>query len=209
MDLLERTLGNVGEVDRQNNVIRRVKVIGLASKNGRQYSPEALKNAVNLYENATVNLSHPKRTEADAERGFMESPGFLSGVRYESDGLYADLHLYEKHPATALILERATKNPKGFGLSHNADGSYEKQNGRTVITKINRVRSVDVVGIPATTAGLFESLDTAVPDVTYGELLLESRQFGHVDTGSEYDALRRQPEGDYECRRRNSRTPRR
>lgn len=37
-------------VDRANNVIRGVKILGAASRNGREYLPEALAKAASLYE---------------------------------------------------------------------------------------------------------------------------------------------------------------
>ena len=39
-------------VDRANNVIRGVKILGAASRNGREYLPEALAKAASLYEGA-------------------------------------------------------------------------------------------------------------------------------------------------------------
>ena len=47
-------------VDRQAGVIRGVKILGLESRNGRSYLPEALSQAAPLYEGAKVNVNHPK-----------------------------------------------------------------------------------------------------------------------------------------------------
>jgi hypothetical protein len=47
-------------VDREAGVIRGVKVLGLESRNGRTYLPEALAQAAQLYEDAKVNVNHPK-----------------------------------------------------------------------------------------------------------------------------------------------------
>lgn len=157
MELLERVSG-VGRVDRENHIVYGVKICGTESLNGYAYSEDALREAAHLYEGKTVNLSHPVQSEARRDRGIMESPGWLQNVRYERDGLYGDLCLFESHPATALILEKAEKNPKGFGLSHNADGTQARVRNRLTVTKISEVRSVDIVGVPATTAGLFESV---------------------------------------------------
>lgn len=157
MQLIERVTG-AGRVDRQNHIIRNVKIVGTESKNGYHYSPEALREGVSLYEGVSVNISHPRRDEVALDRSILESPGWLSNVRYEIDGLYGDLNLFESHPSTQLIMEKAEKNPTGFGLSHNADGHRERVRGQLTITKLSRVRSVDIVGVPATTAGIFESV---------------------------------------------------
>ena len=51
-------------VDRQAGVIRGVKILGLQSRNGRTYLPEALAQAAPLYEDAKVNVNHPKGSPA-------------------------------------------------------------------------------------------------------------------------------------------------
>ena len=47
-------------VDREAGVLRGVKILGLQSRNGRSYLPEALSAASKLYEGAKVNVNHPK-----------------------------------------------------------------------------------------------------------------------------------------------------
>ncbi|MGD0652819.1 MAG: hypothetical protein ABSA16_00610, partial [Thermoguttaceae bacterium] len=47
-------------VDREEGVIRGVKILGLESRNRRSYLPEALAQAARLYEDAKVNVNHPK-----------------------------------------------------------------------------------------------------------------------------------------------------
>src|SRR5690606_32759424 len=47
-------------VDRQRAVIQGVKILGLKSRNGRTYLPEALAAAAGLYEGVKVNVNHPK-----------------------------------------------------------------------------------------------------------------------------------------------------
>ena len=55
-------------VDRQAGVIRGVKVLGLESRNGRTYLPEALAQAAQLYEDAKVNVNHPEGQSGRAAR---------------------------------------------------------------------------------------------------------------------------------------------
>src|SRR5215510_10167219 len=47
-------------VDREQAIIRGVKIIGLVSRNGRRYRSAALAQAVGMYEGAKVNVNHPK-----------------------------------------------------------------------------------------------------------------------------------------------------
>ena len=71
-------------VDRQAGVIRGVRVLGRISKNGREYTAEAVRNAVGLYEGRAVNLDHPD--SANRDRSVSSRIGWLSGVKQSSDG---------------------------------------------------------------------------------------------------------------------------
>jgi len=44
-------------IDREKGIIKGVKIIGFNSQNGRKYLPEALKDAVPMYEGIKVNNS--------------------------------------------------------------------------------------------------------------------------------------------------------
>src|SRR5262249_25971699 len=69
----------------------------------------------------------------------------------------ANLHYLRSHGLAALLVEAAERNPRRFGLSHNAEGRVAHRDGKTIVESIEKVRSVDVVQNPATNAGLFES----------------------------------------------------
>lgn len=155
--LLEVTFSETTQVDREAGVIRNVKVLGRDSRNGRVYSDTALRQAARLYEGLGVNLNHPDRRETSIERPVQDGFGWLEGVRVGDDGVYGNLHYLKSHPHSAVIVEAAERNPRRFGLSHNAEGRVERRDGRTVVESIETVRSVDVVQNPATNRGLFES----------------------------------------------------
>ncbi|MDB5340771.1 MAG: hypothetical protein JWN70_6390, partial [Planctomycetaceae bacterium] len=74
-------------------------------------------------------------------------------------GVYGNLHLIASHPHAAAVMEAAEKFPTMFGLSHNASGASHKQGTRTIVESVDKVRSVDLVGNPATNQSLFESED--------------------------------------------------
>ena len=155
--LVEITLSPAPRVDRDAGVIRGVKILGRESKNGRTYSDAALNQAARMYAGRFVNLNHPGRHEAGAERAVEEGFGWLEGVEVQPDGVYGDLHFFKSHPQAAVICEAAERNPLRFGLSHNAQGRVARRQGKVVVESIESVRSVDIVQHPATCRGLFES----------------------------------------------------
>ena len=87
--------GNPLAVDRQQGVIRGVKILGLESRNGRSYLPAAVAAAMPLYEGAKVNVNHNK---AGNPRPYQDRIGTMKGIVAKPDGLYADFHFNPKHP---------------------------------------------------------------------------------------------------------------
>lgn len=156
------------QVDRDAGVIRGVRILGKVSKNGREYSDKALSDAAKLYEGTKVNIDHPSRSTAGgggatAERPYAVGFGELRGVKVDGTGdaagVTGDLHYNRKHPLAEQVCEDAERFPRQFGLSHNAEGAMRHVNGKWIVESLESVRSVDLVGRPATNAGLFESVD--------------------------------------------------
>ena len=143
-------------VDRESGVIRGVRILGRESKNGRIYSESAMKQAAKAYDNLGVNLNHPTKV-AGTERSVSDGIGWLESIQIKPDGVYGDLHYFKEHPQSGLIAEAAERNPKRFGLSHNAEGRMERRDGKNVVESIETVHSVDIVQNPATNSSLFES----------------------------------------------------
>jgi hypothetical protein len=143
-------------VDRPSGVIRGVKILGLESRNGRSYLPEALAQAASLYENAKVNVNHPKSSPV-APRDYQERIGVIRNVAPRSDGLFADFHFNPKHGLAEQLAWDAEHAPENVGFSHNVEARTVRRDGRVVVEAITRVQSVDLVADPATTRGLFES----------------------------------------------------
>lgn len=146
-----------GRIDRANGVIRGVKILGRSSRNGREYSTEAMQEAAKLYEGVAVNLNHPSRATPNASRPVEDGIGWLENVRVRADGVYGDLAVLKSHPRAESIFEFAERNPGRFGLSHNAAGNVVTRNGRQIVESVDAVRSVDLVQNPATNQSLFES----------------------------------------------------
>jgi hypothetical protein len=149
------------EVDRQQGVIRGVKILGLQSRNGRTYLPEALAEAVPLYERAKVNINHPKGSPT-APRDYQDRIGVIRGAALRpGEGLFAELHFNPKHALAEQLIWDAEHSPENVGFSHNVEARTSRSGERVIVEAILRVQSVDLVADPATTRGLFESTGAA------------------------------------------------
>jgi len=143
-------------VDKTRGVLEGVKLIGLESRNGRRYRESALAKATPLYEEAKVNVNHP-REGALAPRDYQDRLGVIRHVRLrEGEGLFGDLHFNPKHALAEQLVWDAENNPRNVGFSHNVMARLSRQGEQTVVEEITRVQSVDLVSDPATTQGLFE-----------------------------------------------------
>lgn len=149
--------GSAPEVDASSGVIRGVKVLGLRSRNGRSYRPQALKDAVPLYEGAKVNVNHPQDDPA-SPRDYRDRLGTIRRVRFvPEEGLFADLHFNPRHPLAEQLTWDAQHAPENVGLSHNVTAEVRQDGDTPVVEAIERVISVDLVADPATSRGLYES----------------------------------------------------
>jgi hypothetical protein len=155
--LFEITQSRELRVDREAGVIRGVRILGPISANGRRYLPEAVSGAATMYEGRVVNLNHPCRDDPMGDRSINDRFGWLENVQVVDGGLSGDLLYLKSHPQAEAIAEAAERNPRLFGLSHNAEGKTSRKNGTTIVEEITSVRSVDIVSDPASTKSLFES----------------------------------------------------
>ncbi|HWB01223.1 MAG TPA: hypothetical protein VG713_22190 [Pirellulales bacterium] len=145
-------------VDRELGVLRGVKILGLESRNGRSYLPEALVDAVNLYEGAKVNVNHPRGAPM-APRDYQDRIGVVRHVKLrEGEGLFGDFFFNPQHALAAQLAWDAEHAPENVGFSHNVQARLGRRGDQTVVEAITRVQSVDLVADPATTRGLFESV---------------------------------------------------
>jgi len=143
-------------VDREAGLIRGVKILGRQSKNGREYTLEALSHAASLYNGKAVNIDH---VEPDQRRSYADRIGMLRGVTVREGSLFGDLQFNPKHALAEQLIWDAEHAPENVGLSHDATGKTSRRDGRIIVEEITSVRSVDLVAEPATTRGLFESRD--------------------------------------------------
>src|SRR5262245_29960955 len=183
-DLLQEFCDSRGvplRVDRTGGVIRGIKILGLHSRNGREYLPEALSRAVGLYEGAKVNVNHPKGHPL-APRDYQERMGVIRNVQHRAgQGLFADLHFNPKHDLSEQLIWDAEHAPENVGFSHNVEARLSRRGERAVVDDILRVHSVDLVADPATTRGLFESA-AAIADGVADELRAEDNSQNSDDS---------------------------
>jgi hypothetical protein len=151
-------------VDRGAGVIRGVKILGLHSRNGREYLVETLRKAAALYEGAKVNVNHPKGSPA-APRDYQDRIGIVRGVELRpGEGLFGDLHFNPKHALAEQLIWDAEHAPENVGFSHNVHARTLPKSGGTgvIVEEITRVESVDLVADPATTRGLYEGRGSGI-----------------------------------------------
>jgi len=155
--------GQAVRVDRQAGVVRGVKILGLRSRNRRAYLAEALAQAAALYEDAKVNVNHPKGNPG-GPRDYQDRIGVIRNVAFRpEEGLFADFHFNPKHALAEQLAWDAEHAPENVGFSHNVEARTARRGDEMIVEEILRVQSVDLVADPATTRGLFESAPAPEP----------------------------------------------
>lgn len=158
MRILHESFGaTIEKVDKENHVLRGVKLIGLDSPSRkRKYKEDALRKAVPLYEGASINIGHVDRTD---KRHPGDVLGQTRNVKFvEGKGNFGDVHLIPGHPMTQRMEWIAENMPNVLAMSHAAGGMGSLDaGGIEIIEEILNVVSVDVVVKGGTTKGLFES----------------------------------------------------
>lgn len=149
------------QIDRDAGLVRGVKILGESSRNpppnNNVYPRPTREKAAGLIEGAAVYVDHPARGTEGRTRSYRDKFAVLANVREAGDGLYGDLRFNPKHPLAEQFLWDAQHNPAGVGLSINAVGRTSRRGGKSLVEEIVEVNSVDLVSVPATTKGLFES----------------------------------------------------
>ncbi len=142
-------------------VMANVVILGQKSRNRRFYTEEAMRGAVSLYEGKAVYISHAG--DKVKHRPAQERYGRLTRVRFDeaSKKLRGDLvYLESQQQMTAMVKEDLSRKLNFFGLSHVADGVWHRDTeGTQIVTKIEKVDTVDLVSDPATVTSLREQAD--------------------------------------------------
>lgn len=162
-------------VDRAEHVIHNVTLCGKVSKNGRTYSDQALNDAVRLYEHAPFYFDHPTEAqlrERKGARSVLDLAGEILNPRRVGDMVKGDLHILEREPTSSLAFALAEQMPHRAGMSHRGRGTVRPGLGgqADVVESLAAVFAVELVTDPATTVGLFESVNQGDDDMDFAKL---------------------------------------
>lgn len=149
-------------IDREAGIVRGVKLLGLKSRNRRNYdTPGVRSSAPEKLTGAQIYIDHPPT--AKAARSYRDKIGVVEGSIEHRPGAghFGVIRYNTKHPLAEQFLWDLENAPNTLGMSINAEVNSGKvdRNGDTVIESIESIRSVDIVTKPATTRGMFESED--------------------------------------------------
>jgi len=160
------------QIDRSGRWVRNIALAGRDSRNGYQYSREALTEAVQLYEHKPVFLDHAERLTKPFERSTRDLVGSIVNARYEGDRIRGDIRVLDTEAGrTFMALAEAERTP--VGMSHIV--LARRSPDRKQVEAIEEVVSVDAVMYPATTQTFRES--AAVGQVA--GLPADAGSFGH------------------------------
>lgn len=148
----------VGVADDAPGLIRGVKLLGLRSRNKRNYdTPGVRKDAASKLNGAAVFIDHP--ADPSASRSYADKFGVVEGYEYRpGKGHYGNIRYNQKHPLAEQFLFDVQHMPRTLGMSINGRVRQGARgaDGDVVIEGIDAIRSVDIVTRPATTDGIFE-----------------------------------------------------
>jgi hypothetical protein len=160
-------------------IIRGVKLLGLRSRNKRNYdTPGVRDSGLKLMEGVQVYIDHPEK--ADTPRSYRDKFGQIRNVRYEAGkGHFGDLHYNPKHQAAEQFLWDVENSPstQGFSINSKIKPGKTDRSGDVIVESLEIVRSVDIVAKPATNSGIFESESPVEDEV----MDLETLKKNHPD----------------------------
>lgn len=161
-------------VNEQTRTVHGVALVSTQSGNGYEYSQDALRDAVPLYDGKPVFLdhSHPHQSKNRSTRDLV---GTITNPRLEKGRIRADIDVLDTE-AGRTFLALAQSNISGVGMSHVVIA--RKNASATLVTHIEDVISVDVVVYPASTKTLRERMENSTTqpiDGTLEHLLEELR----------------------------------
>ena len=129
-------------VDQSQLLVRNIALTGRESKNGYQYSEQALRQAIPLYENKPVFLDHAANISRPYERSTRDLAGSIVNPRFESGRIRADIQLLDAE-AGRTFLALAESKSSTVGMSHVVLAQRSRDN--SVVESIHDVVSVDAV----------------------------------------------------------------
>lgn len=148
----------IGLNDAESGIVRGVKLLGLRSRNKRNYDTAGVRaDAAKRFVGAPVFFNHPD--DPTAPRSYADKFGVVESYEYrQGQGHFGDIRINTEHRLAKQFLFDVKHMPKTLGMSINGrvrQGS-KGADGDVVVEGIDAVRSVDIVTRPATTDGIFE-----------------------------------------------------
>lgn len=142
-------------VDWERGIVFDVELMGPTSENGKDYTPEAIREAMTWVEKVGSYIDHPQTERND--RSIKERFGKFAGPYINSQGrLCAREFKYDKANQFAPSFEWMLKHcPNEIGFSINADAGGGPVGDRIQVRRIYECHGFDLVDRPATTGGIF------------------------------------------------------
>jgi hypothetical protein len=156
-------------VDETNGVIKDVLVLGGGTRGMGIYAPAVMQEAAQLYDGMPTFVNH---TKDGSNPPYDNKLGVHHNPHMSPEGIRTDFHFNPQHRCASQLIWDAKNDPKNVGFSHDADCAYEIRDGRRHVTKIRKVYSIDLVGRPGTTRGLWEEEEPG--EFIEGEIKKES-----------------------------------
>jgi hypothetical protein len=125
-------------------VLRNVKVLGIVSTNGHEYSVEAMSDVVRLAEGMEVRFNPVRTKEVELVDG--SRIGSVHGLYQTTDGVYA----------REFVLDKTIDIPRGNGLGLDLMARLSHpRNHLKRVDKVTEVNQIHLLCDPATTKGLY------------------------------------------------------
>lgn len=145
-------------VDRENGLIKNVCLLSEQSKNGYRYPVAAQAKAIPFVNGSSSYFDHYNfrdKTKKPHQRSPLEWAAKVINPRMDGNRMRGDLRV-GKGPNGQQLMDIAECSPEGIGMSMVADWWYDEKT-KTALECV-KVHSVDVVGGPATTRTMQESI---------------------------------------------------
>lgn len=152
-------------------VVKGVKLLGLRSKNRRNYDTDGVRqSARDKLVGAPIFINHP--ADPSQPRSYKDQFGVVESHEYRpGKGHFGTIKVNPHHSEAKRFLWDVKNNPRAMGMSINAvirPGKADRS-GDVVVEELLDVRSVDVVTRPGTASGIFEQEEKTVSELTAQE----------------------------------------
>jgi len=148
------------EIDEEKGILYDLVALGPTSANGRDYPESTMRAALHLFEGRQSFANHTKKP--GDEPSIYDVMGVWRECRVDDGKVRGNFHYFKTHVLAPRLVE-AARRPElagAFGFSISAQGRSRRQGDRQVIESLDQLTSIDCVALPATTKGIYESLET-------------------------------------------------